>query len=110
MIKIKSENLNLKLSVLAFAKWSTLIWIMCILNPFHQPGKMFCKLIILVLFIVSGNQTLLAQRFNFDHYDIEDGLIQSQARAFAQSPSHHVWVATQGGVSRFDGSLFTSLT
>jgi ligand-binding sensor domain-containing protein/signal transduction histidine kinase len=80
------------------------------LNPFNTSEKLVFKTVVLALLILFAHQTLLAQRFNFTHYDIEDGLAQSQVRAFAQSPSHHIWMATQGGVSRFDGSLFTSLT
>lgn len=83
---------------------------MCGLNLFYEPGKLFCKLFIPLLLILFGNQTLLAQRYHFSHYDIEDGLIQSQVRAFTQSPSRHLWIATQGGASRFDGSQFTSFT
>ena len=78
--------------------------------PFIEPGKSLCKLLIVSLFILSGAQPLMAQRFNFTQYNIEHGLTQSQARAFAQSPSRHLWIATQGGVSRFNGSQFYSLT
>ena len=60
--------------------------------------------------MLSCSGELLAQRYNFTQYNIEDGLIQSQVRGFAQSPSHHLWIATMGGVSRFDGSQFFSLT
>lgn len=79
-------------------------------NSFTAPGKHILKLFITALLLLSGRQNLLAQRFNFTQFNIEDGLIQSQARAFAQSPSHHLWIGTQGGVSRFDGSQFYSFT
>lgn len=83
---------------------------MSISIPFNKPGKLPCRLLILILLILSGAQPVIAQRFNFTQYNIEHGLAQSQARAFTQSPSRHLWIATQGGVSRFDGSQFYSLT
>ncbi|NEU07379.1 hypothetical protein GZH53_03545 [Flavihumibacter sp. R14] len=75
-----------------------------------NPGENIPKIVILAIFILCCSQKLLAQRFNFTQYNIEDGLIQSQVRALAQSPSHHLWIATQGGISRFDGTQFHSLT
>lgn len=47
-----------------------------------------------------------AQKFNFVNYNVEDGLIQSQAVAFAQDKNHELWIGTFGGVSRFDGTHF----
>ncbi|MXV51295.1 ATPase [Pedobacter sp. HMF7647] len=79
---------------------------MGVFNPFCR----YRKLAVTALFFAFCHSVSIAQRFNFSHYDIEDGLIQSQVKAFAQSPSHHLWMATQGGVSRFDGSQFFSLT
>ncbi|WP_026898198.1 ligand-binding sensor domain-containing protein [Daejeonella oryzae] len=78
--------------------------------PFVKPRKLPFKLFIAALFLLSCSQATLAQRYNFTQYNIEDGLIQSQVRYFTQSPSRHLWIATQGGVSRFDGTQFNSLT
>ena len=78
--------------------------------PFIESGKFLWKLLIVSIFILCKTQPLIAQRFSFTQYNIEHGLTQSQARAFAQSPSRHLWIATQGGISRFDGSQFYSLT
>ena len=75
-----------------------------------EPGRILYKISILAVCIFSYSHQVLAQRYNFTQYNIEDGLIQSQVRGFAQSPSHHLWIATQGGISRFDGTQFTSLT
>ena len=72
--------------------------------------KILYRILILVVCVLSCHSKLLAQRYNFTQYDIEAGLIQSQVRGFTQSPSRHLWIATMGGVSRFDGTQFQSLT
>ncbi|GAB3935486.1 sensor histidine kinase [Mucilaginibacter myungsuensis] len=46
----------------------------------------------------------------FTHYDIADGLIQSQVNKISQDNTHRLWIATLGGVSRFDGVEHFALT
>lgn len=48
-----------------------------------------------------------AQKYIFAHYDIEDGLIQSQVNKLSQDIDHRLWIATFGGACRFDGKEFT---
>ena len=52
----------------------------------------------------------VCQKYNFTHYDIEDGLTQSQVKTITQDNSHHLIVATKLGIGRFDGKTFTSVT
>ncbi|WP_448702649.1 two-component regulator propeller domain-containing protein [Mucilaginibacter sp. AW1-3] len=52
----------------------------------------------------------LAQKYTFTHYDIEDGLIQSQVNTLSQDPSHRLWMGTLGGACRFDGKDFTAFS
>ncbi len=49
-----------------------------------------------------------AQQLNFINYSVEQGLSQSQAACIAQDPYGMIWVATLGGISRFDGNQFTT--
>lgn len=51
-----------------------------------------------------------AQRFPFFHLSVDDGLIQSQATCLAQDHKGNLWVGTLGGISRYDGTFFTSYT
>jgi ligand-binding sensor domain-containing protein len=46
------------------------------------------------------------QKYTFAHYDIEDGLIQSQVNKFSADRDHRLWVATYGGACRFNGKEF----
>ncbi|WP_316818540.1 two-component regulator propeller domain-containing protein [Pedobacter nyackensis] len=61
----------------------------------------------LVFFICSTES--FGQRYNFEQYDIQDGLIQSQVTAFVQDQQNRLWIATLGGLSCFDGNNFTNL-
>lgn len=49
-----------------------------------------------------------AQKYSFTHYDIEDGLIQSQVNRFSMDSDHRLWMGTFGGACRFDGKEFIS--
>src|ERR1700753_1034510 len=49
-----------------------------------------------------------AQYYDFKHYNIENGLIQSQVMKIYQDKDDYLWVATQSGVSRFNGVDFVN--
>ena len=49
-----------------------------------------------------------AQNYHFKHYGVEDGLAQSSVNHFTQDRFGYLWIATAGGVSRFDGQDFVS--
>jgi ligand-binding sensor domain-containing protein/two-component sensor histidine kinase len=48
------------------------------------------------------------QKYTFAHYDINDGLIQSQVNKFSVDNDHRLWIATFGGACRFDGKDFAA--
>ena len=66
--------------------------------------KILCLLLILLVFCFKTN----AQRYNFEQYDIEDGLSQSQVTSIIQDGRRQLWVTTLGGISSFNGRQFTS--
>ncbi|MEO6305668.1 MAG: two-component regulator propeller domain-containing protein, partial [Bacteroidia bacterium] len=47
------------------------------------------------------------QKYNFVNWTVEDGLIQSQASYICQDKYRQLWIATEGGISKFDGRKFT---
>jgi ligand-binding sensor domain-containing protein/signal transduction histidine kinase len=51
---------------------------------------------------------LLAQKFHFQNYNVQQGLIQSQVSAITQDHYDNLWFCTLGGISRFDGKVFTN--
>jgi len=67
--------------------------------------RLFC----LIAFILA-NTVCFAQKYTFTHYDIQDGLIQSQVNDLALDQQHRLWIATLGGACRFDGKEFVSFS
>jgi signal transduction histidine kinase/ligand-binding sensor domain-containing protein len=53
-------------------------------------------------------QFLSAQKFHFQNYNVQQGLIQSQVRCITQDYFDNLWFCTLGGISRFDGKVFTN--
>jgi ligand-binding sensor domain-containing protein/signal transduction histidine kinase len=49
-----------------------------------------------------------AQKVNFQNYNVQQGLIQSQVIAITQDHFDNLWFCTLGGISRFDGKVFTN--
>jgi signal transduction histidine kinase/ligand-binding sensor domain-containing protein len=49
-----------------------------------------------------------AQKFHFQNYNVQHGLIQSQVFAITQDHFDNLWFCTLGGISRFDGKVFTN--
>jgi ligand-binding sensor domain-containing protein/signal transduction histidine kinase len=60
---------------------------------------------VVFLFLIQ-TRPAFGQKYTFAHYDIEDGLIQSQVNKFSMDKEHRLWIATYGGVCRFDGNDF----
>jgi len=51
-----------------------------------------------------------SQEYSYTHYDIGDGLAGSTAYCLTQDKQGFIWVGTETGVSRFDGTHFISYT
>jgi len=75
----------------------------------NKPMKISWLLCVL-FFTLFCHLTSRAQKYTFSHYDIEDGLIQSQVNNLSLDQQHRLWIATLGGACRFDGKEFTSYT
>jgi ligand-binding sensor domain-containing protein/signal transduction histidine kinase len=69
-----------------------------------------CRLFCVLSLLLFCHSTSRAQKYTFSHYDIEDGLIESQVNNLAMDREHRLWMATFGGACRFDGRDFTSYT
>ncbi|MFH1321228.1 MAG: two-component regulator propeller domain-containing protein [Bacteroidota bacterium] len=51
-----------------------------------------------------------AQQYNFRSYTVEDGLAQSTGNEIIQDRNGYLWIATSGGVSKFNGLSFQNIT
>lgn len=65
--------------------------------------KRFYFLVPLLLAFVVQAQELPLQ---FDHITVKDGLSQSQAYCFFQDSYGYLWIGTQDGLNRYNGSTF----
>lgn len=64
------------------------------------------------LLLIGGSYSHVhSQDFNFINFSVDEGLPQSEAEAIVMGPRSFLWVGTLGGgLSRFDGSEFSTLT
>ncbi|HMH23293.1 MAG TPA: two-component regulator propeller domain-containing protein [Puia sp.] len=84
----------------------------CLLSLGKPSGGPFSdrySWLFLFLFFVAPRD-LCGQKYSFFKYNVEEGLVQSQANAFCQDAAHHLWIATVGGISRFDGRQFRNFS
>ncbi len=68
----------------------------------RQITILFC----LVLFTQVVAQKKFSSEFNFIHYTIDQGLSQASVNDIIIDKSGYLWIATQDGLNRFDGSSF----
>src|SRR5580698_3042136 len=61
---------------------------------------------ILVIFVVLAGSTLYGQRYNFKFYGEEEGLQSLAVQIVLQDRAGFLWVGTQNGLFRYDGSRF----
>lgn len=62
--------------------------------------------VIFFSFLLCGNA--FGQKYNFINYSVENGLLQSQVTCIIQDNDNELWIGTNGGLSRFDGSSFVN--
>lgn len=71
---------------------------------------MLLRIVLLwALWLMTGFRAL-GQRYTFYNLNIEQGLVQSQVRDLAQDSRGFIWMATIGGLSRYDGRTFRNYT
>src|SRR5690606_7944312 len=61
-----------------------------------------------LLLLIWTCNPLLAQKYNFINFNVENGLVQSQAKCFTQNANNELLIGTYGGLSVFDGTNFTN--
>ena len=72
-----------------------------------MPGILpFCKRLFFSCLLLPVFSS--AQKFHFQNYNVQQGLIQSQVLSITQDHFDNLWFGTLGGISRFDGKVFTN--
>ena len=63
----------------------------------------FVKLLKLPLICLLFSLQLEAQQYSMRHFSVNEGLVQSDVNKIIQDKKKYIWIATNGGISRFDG-------
>jgi len=66
--------------------------------------------LIIVLLIRVFSHPAFSQEYSYTHYDIADGLAGSTVYCITQDKDGFLWMGTETGVSRFDGTQFRNFT
>ena len=74
---------------------------------FRKLSNKLClgKFLLLLIFILLYSASF-SQKYNFINYSVEQGLAQAQPGSIIQDKYGMIWIATFGGISRFDGQTF----
>lgn len=67
-------------------------------------------LVIFLMGVMQGQLLGQGQPQFFDNWRVKDGLPQTTVNSVVQSPDGYIWLATEGGLVRFDGVEFISYT
>ena len=65
--------------------------------------------LVCTLFFLAGDSPSRAQHLSYlsqQSWTTEQGLPQSSVHSIAQTPDGYLWIATEGGLARFDGNTF----
>ncbi|RZK48276.1 MAG: diguanylate cyclase [Pedobacter sp.] len=63
-----------------------------------------------LLFFLSWHQLIFAQSLHFPHYTKQNGLPSNNLFNILQDKKGYLWIATDAGVSRFDGNNFENFS
>ncbi|GGD18662.1 hybrid sensor histidine kinase/response regulator [Hyunsoonleella pacifica] len=64
------------------------------------------KHILITLFVAIVFSNLSGQEMNFYHYGLDDGISQTTIRSILKDSNGFLWIGTQEGLNRFDGTTF----
>ncbi len=67
----------------------------------------FARYLFTLLITIAWGSNTFGQLYNFTNYTMEQGLPQSTVFCVMQDSRGFLWVGTEGGVARFDGTTFT---
>jgi ligand-binding sensor domain-containing protein/serine phosphatase RsbU (regulator of sigma subunit) len=65
---------------------------------------------LMILFFTLSLNLIQAQTYFFEKYGVEQGLSSSKVYTILQDKNDWIWLGTESGVSRFNGSAFTNFT
>ncbi|MCU0462177.1 MAG: SpoIIE family protein phosphatase [Bacteroidales bacterium] len=73
-------------------------------------NKVIRHISLMTLFYALSFSLIQAQTYFFERYGVEQGLSSSKVYTILQDKNDWIWLGTESGVSRFNGSGFTNFT
>ena len=76
---------------------------------FHSRAQLACALVWTMWFASTFSLSAAGQNLRYlsqQAWSTEEGLPQSSVHSIAQTPDGYLWIATEGGLARFDGINF----
>jgi len=73
-----------------------------------HPLRIWLRRALGALLLTAAAAAPQASRFFIHHYTVQEGLAQDQPIAIHQDADGYIWFGTLGGLSRYDGSAFTT--
>jgi ligand-binding sensor domain-containing protein/serine phosphatase RsbU (regulator of sigma subunit) len=77
---------------------------------FRFLKKYICTFILLIVFGLLLSPKAYSQSYQFEKYNVEDGLPQQYIYSLNQDNNGFIWVGTGDGISKFDGIEFKNYT
>jgi len=78
-------------------------------SPFRLQIITRYPVLVIILFLYSI-QASLSQDYYFDSYGVSDGLSSSKVYTIIQASNDYLWMGTESGVTRWDGSEFENFS
>ncbi len=75
-------------------------------NPMRMSVSSFLSFFILLLLLFQSQNNFAQKCYLFRTYTVEDGLPHNTIFSINQDNEGYLWIATDGGISRFDGYRF----
>ena len=76
------------------------------MRKFTPLPKLFILGILLFLLLTSAAQP--SKQFTFTHYSTQNGLLSNQVNTIVQDSTGYLWIGTNDGLIRYDGSRYKS--
>ncbi len=79
-------------------------------NKFNYIRPLLKRLLLLIFILLCINFEALSQSYPFRHFTAKDGLPTSETYHVFQDSKGYIWIATDNGVSKYDGYEFKIFT
>jgi len=75
-----------------------------------RPGMIIRQTILMIIVLSINNHHSLAQEYYFDSYGVNEGLSSSKVYTIIQDRADYLWLGTESGVTRWNGSEFENFS